>query len=183
MTAHTLTENDQSALLYAARETLQHYLRTGEFIDLPEPGSEALYQIHNVFVTLTKYEQLRGCIGNVNVQTPLYKSVAEYAIHAAINDHRFEPVEEDELSDIDIEISVLFPPYPVDSYKEIQLGKHGIVLKKNGKKALFLAQVAIEHEWDIETTLSYLSEKAGLTRDAWKSECEFLVFESLNFHE
>jgi AmmeMemoRadiSam system protein A len=105
------------------------------------------------------------------------------AVNAGLNDGRFPPVDSSELSDITIEVSVLTPARPVASASQIIIGKHGIILEKSGRSALFLPQVATEQGWDLETTLNHLAQKAGLPEDAWRKDTSFEVFEAIVFHE
>jgi spermidine synthase len=98
----------------------------------------------------------------------LYRSVITNAINAAVKDRRFTPLTIDECEEIIIEISALTAPEPVASPDQIRIGIDGIVLKKNGKSAVFLPQVAPEQGWDLNQTLTRLSLKAGLPEDAWK---------------
>jgi uncharacterized protein (TIGR00296 family) len=89
-----------------------------------------------------------------------------------------------ELSSIEIEISALTVPEPVSSYRDIVLGKHGIILKQGSRQAVFLPQVAPEQGWDLAETLRHLSLKAGLSGDAWKDPgTEFLFFTAEVFKE
>ena len=87
------------------------------------------------------------------------------------------------MNDINIEISVLTSPAPVASSTDIKIGIDGIVLYKNNASAVFLPQVAPEQGWDLETTLTRLSMKAGLPADAWKDGAEFLTFQADVFDE
>ena len=135
------------------------------------------------FVTLKKNSRLRGCIGDIFPQRPLYKSVILNAIHACINDKRFPAVTEAECNDITIEISALTAPEPIASPDEIRIGVDGVVLNKDGRSAVFLPQVAPEQGWDLETTLTRLSMKAGLPADAWKEGAAFLTFQANVFGE
>ena len=134
-------------------------------------------------VTLHKEGRLRGCIGSIYPIRPLYREVMSRAQDAALNDRRFKPVKKEEVKDLHIEISVLTPPRSVKSWRDIEIGKHGIILEKGGGRAVFLPQVAPEQGWDRETTLTHLSRKAGLSGDAWKTGTEFYVFEAQIFHE
>jgi AmmeMemoRadiSam system protein A len=135
------------------------------------------------FVTLKKNSQLRGCIGDVFPQRPLFKSVILNAINAAFNDPRFPPVTAAECNDIKIEISALTVPAPIASWKEIRIGVDGVVLNKDGRSALFLPQVAPEQGWGLAEMLANLSLKAGLPADAWKEGASFLVFQADVFGE
>jgi len=105
------------------------------------------------------------------------------AIYAAFGDRRFTPLQKDEYDQIKIEISALTPPSPVASPQAIRIGTDGMVMHKAGRSAVFLPQVAPEQGWDLETTLSHLSAKAGLARDAWKDGASFEVFQAEVFGE
>ena len=136
-----------------------------------------------VFVTLKKHGQLRGCIGHIIPQGPLYQGVMENAVNSCSYDRRFSPVTPEELKDIDIEISVLSPLKSVDHYEQIIPGWHGIILQKEGRQSVYLPQVLMETGWEVEEALSHLSVKAGLPRDAWKSGTTFHTFEAQLFSE
>jgi AmmeMemoRadiSam system protein A len=142
-----------------------------------------LEQRRGTFVTLRRSGELRGCIGEIQAARPLYRSVMGIAVSAATQDHRFDPVTRDELDLLDIHVSALTAPRPVDSWEEIELGRHGIVMQKEGRSATFLPQVAPEQGWDLETTLTRLCQKAGLEPDAWREGARFLVFEAEVFGE
>jgi len=130
-----------------------------------------------------KDSPLRGCIGDIFPQRPLYKSVIINAINAGINDRRFLPVTEAECNDITIEISALTAPKPIASPNQIRVGTDGVVLSKDSRSAVFLPQVAPEQGWDLEQMLTQLSLKAKLPADAWKQGASFLVFQADVFGE
>jgi AmmeMemoRadiSam system protein A len=140
-------------------------------------------RVAGAFVTLKRNGELRGCIGEVIPNRPVYRSVMAQAINAGLNDPRFPQVASSELDEINVEVSVLTPPRPIASPADIVVGKHGIVLKKNGRSALFLPQVATEQGWDLEKTLNHLARKAGLPEDAWRTGASFEVFEATVFGE
>ena len=142
--------------------------------DLPP----ALEQPAGAFVTLWKEGQLRGCVGHVPDDLPVYASVLRSGANAARKDPRFLPVRPDELEHLDVEVSVLTPPRPIQSPEEIRLGEHGITLEKDGHYGLYLPEVAETMGWDLETTLSQLAIKAGLPADAWRDGASFEVFTS-----
>ncbi len=135
-----------------------------------------------VFVTLEKNGRLRGCIGDIIPQRPLIDSIIERSYSASLEDPRFPPVSPEELPMIDVEVSVLSPPVPTPSYENIILGKHGIILQKGKNSAVFLPQVPTEQGWSLEETLSHLSQKAGLSQEAWKEDCIFYLFTAEIFH-
>ncbi len=181
-----LSSEVKTWLLTQARSCLGHYLSFGKIPSLDGlPTDPVLQENRGVFVTLTqrKTHQLRGCIGTLQTQDPLWKSVMLYVIYAALNDTRFVPVTPPELPHLRIEISVLSPFLPISSYTDIVLGKHGILFEKSGKRAVFLPHVPLEHGWTLTETLDQLALKAGLHKEAWKDHSQFKVFESLYFSE
>ena len=144
---------------------------------------EAMRYPRGVFVSLYRDGDLRGCIGQIYPSSPLYRQVMVQAVQAALFDRRFPRVTVAELEEIDVEISVLDPPSSVPSAKSIVVGKHGIVLEKDGHRAVYLPHVASEQGWSLEETLSHLALKAGLAADAWKEGATFEVFEAQVFGE
>jgi len=130
------------------------------------------------FVTLTMDGQLRGCIGYIEGIKPLYEAILDNARSAAVADPRFEPVSGPELAAIELEISALTPLNRVSGPQDIVIGRHGVVLVKGGRRAVFLPQVATEQGWDLDTTLTHLALKAGLDPEGWRRDTEFLVFEA-----
>ena len=142
------------------------------------PWSDRLAQLRGVFVTLHAGGRLRGCIGTIEGLRPLAAAVAASGRAAAVEDPRFPPVTSDELSNITLEISVLTPLRAVTAIEEIEVGRHGILLGKQGRQAVFLPQVATEQGWDLTTTLHHLCRKAGLPPDAWHDGARLHVFEA-----
>ena len=181
-----IDRNDQIELLKLARRAIEFALtkhRQPTLQELQGIASPGMSNIMGAFVSLHKGKELRGCIGEIAPHRQLYETVIERAVNAALNDTRFLPVSIKELPKIEIEISALTAPSPVNSYREIIIGKHGIFLHKNGRSAVFLPQVAPEQGWDLEETLTHLSVKAGLPPDGWKNSCSFEVFEATVFSE
>ena len=188
------TGYEQQALIALARSTLENNF-------LPAPAqlpphllypilTPALQQAVGAFVTLTtKKGDLRGCIGRIITKDPLYKTIQAMAYAAAFQDSRFSPLTKEEFAAITIDITVLTQPKKIASYKDIVLGKHGIILHKHDAQgreiasALFLPQVPREQHWDIETTLDALSHKAGLDYEAWHDNCSFEIFEGFEIKE
>lgn len=163
-----LDSSQKAALLKYARKTITQIFTT-ETVPLPRglgipPGIK-----RGAFVTLRKHGELRGCIGSMTGDRPLGTVVGAMALQAAFNDTRFEPLAEQELSLVEIEISVLTPFREVKSVDEIVLGRDGVILKKGYRQAVFLPQVATETGWSRETFLDQLCYKAGLQAGDWKS--------------
>ncbi len=182
-----LTAGDRKALLVLARKTIARALEGRAPATPEEVGivpSEAMKNVMGGFVTLTMEGDLRGCIGEIFPRRPLVQVVLDHALSAAFDDPRFPPLTAAELPRVRIEISALTPPVPVASCRDIEIGRHGMVLELGNRSAVFLPQVAPEQGWDLPTTLAYLSQKAGLRSDAWKDpRARFTVFEAIVFHE
>jgi AmmeMemoRadiSam system protein B/AmmeMemoRadiSam system protein A len=176
-----LSEEDCARLLAFARETIEQALKTSERrAAAAEPNglTAGMKSVRGGFVTLNKRGDLRGCIGEIVPRREIWKAVREQALNAAFHDPRFSPVSADEVGEIEIDISILSPPKPVGSWREIVIGRHGMVLSKAGRSAVFLPQVATEQGWGIEETLTHLSMKAGLPSDAWRTGADYRVFEA-----
>lgn len=156
-------------LLGIAREALTEVVNRRP---LPgDPVADPELQGHQgAFVTLKRGEDLRGCIGQFTAEVPLYRTVREMALAAALRDPRFPPVRPEEVAGLTIEISVLSPMRRVsDPMKEVELGKHGIYIKRGFRTGTYLPQVATEHHMSKEEFLSSCAAgKAGLSPDAWR---------------
>ena len=177
-----LDEAEKEKLLRIARETLTEYLQSGAIPDyeVKDPG---LLQQVAAFVTLRRRDgELRGCIGRVEVSEPLYRTVQDCAISAATNDFRFPPVTASELDHILIEISVLSPFRKITSPDEIQVGRHGLLIRKGFRVGLLLPQVASDRGWGRDEFLRAICLKAGLPTDAWR-DADLYVFSAEVFEE
>ncbi|MFH1825091.1 MAG: AmmeMemoRadiSam system protein A [Candidatus Firestonebacteria bacterium] len=136
-----------------------------------KPESKILYEKRAAFVTLRKNGNLRGCIGHLVAQLPLYETISQMALSAAFNDYRFSRVTKEELKDIKIEISVLSPLKKIKEIEEIKMGRDGVIVEKSGNSGIFLPQVATETGWSKEEFLNHLcGDKAGLPANAWKDK-------------
>ncbi len=136
------------------------------------------------FVTLYEDEKLRGCIGMVEALENLPLVIMEMAVAAATRDPRFEPVAPDELVRLEIEISVLSRLHPIASPDEIEIGKHGVLIRADGRQGLLLPQVATSAGWSAEELLSATCRKANLPKDRWEQpECEKFIFAAEIFTE
>jgi AmmeMemoRadiSam system protein B/AmmeMemoRadiSam system protein A len=179
-----LNPTQKKRLLEIARGTIEEYLSNGKRLDFKEEDGR-LKEISGAFVTLHKNKELRGCIGNIIGQKPLFETVRDMAIESATGDPRFGPVAKDELKEIEIEISVLSPLKKITRIDEFKLGTHGVLVRRGFAQGVFLPQVAVETGWSKEEFLSYLCEhKAGLSSDAWKDPAtEIFIFGAEVFSE
>jgi len=126
---------------------------------------------------------LRGCIGQILPTVELWQTIQTHTINAAMHDTRFDRLEARELPLVKIEISVLTPPVEIAAWQEIQLGRHGVILTKNYRSAVFLPHVATEQGWTLSETLDNLARKAGLASNDWQQGANLQVFEAELFGE
>ena len=174
-----LNENQKKQLLNIAKQTVEEYTKNGKSLDFTVTD-ERLNWKEGAFVTLHKDGDLRGCIGQIiPSEKPIWEVVRDMAIEAATDDPRFNPVSKNELEDIEYEVSVLSAPEIIKNWQDIELGKHGVIVKSGWNSGVFLPQVATETGWTREEFLSQLcSQKAGLAPDCYKNnpDVELLVF-------
>jgi AmmeMemoRadiSam system protein A len=180
-----LEPSDRKLLLALARHSVEqavsrpsHDQETG-----PAP-TEAMTRPAAAFVTLHELGELRGCIGLMRYEVPLWVNVREAAAAAALDDPRFRPVEASELGDLSIEVSVLEPPVDLPDPTGFVAGRHGIIVERGLRHALLLPQGADEMGWDSARMLDAVCRKAGLPGDGWRDPAtRLLVFESVCFGE
>jgi AmmeMemoRadiSam system protein A len=172
-----LSNSEKEDLLKVARNAIEARVRGNR--NPPGVGtvSGSLAEPRGAFVSLYKKGMLRGCIGSVISDNALAETVEEMAIAAATRDPRFRPVTPEELPYIELEISALTPFQEIDDPDLIEVGTHGIMIKKGPYSGLLLPQVATERNWDSHTFLRETCRKAGLDPDAWKdSDARIYVF-------
>lgn len=170
------TDEEKKLLHEIVRTVIECKARKQKVTACPAP-TEKLKEKRGAFVTLYKKGMLRGCIGCLDAKAPLYQVVEEMAEAAAFRDPRFRPVCEEELPHVELEISVLTPLEKVRDPDDIQVGCHGIVIRKGCQSGLLLPQVATERRWDCTTFLKETCRKAGLPMDAWQDpDTEIYVF-------
>jgi MEMO1 family protein len=164
-----LDEKQKKELLALARKTVRQFVRTGT---TPEAmlSDPRLAANGATFVTINRQHVLRGCIGNIQPVMPLSQSVIRNAVAASTQDPRFPPMRPEELSDMEVEVTVLSPLEPLTDVKDIRIGTHGLYLVKDGRSGIFLPQVPVEQGWDLPTYLEELCRKAGLPSGAWKEK-------------
>ena len=180
----SLSKAEKEALLKIARNSVETGVREGKTYECSTGGLEALERERGAFVTLTKNGQLRGCIGYVAPLKPLYLTVRDVAMMAALRDTRFRPVTASELGDLQYEISVLSPLRRVGDVQEIRIGQHGLLIHTSSHEGLLLPQVASDEKWDRATFLEEVCYKAGLTARAWQSaDADLFRFTALVFGE
>jgi len=173
-------------LLVLARETVEMVVR-----GLPPPSPDestlvpSLRAPRSAFVTIRERTgELRGCIGNLDDTEETWRNVRTAARGAAIRDPRFPPVAEWELGDLVIDVSVLGDPADLTDPTLFDPAVHGVIVDRDGRRALLLPNVGPPLGWDGERTLDAVCEKAGLPADAWRRRGTRLrVFATTEFHE
>ena len=159
------SQDERALLLRLAADSILSALEHREISF--DPPSDHLAQPRGVFTSLHLHGELRGCVGYVLPVSSVYRAVAETARAAAFEDTRFYPVSREEAPALEIELSILTPPYAI-SAEAVEVGRHGLLVSMAGHRGLLLPQVPIEHGWDRETFLQQTCRKAGLPVDAWR---------------
>ncbi len=164
-----LTEAEREELLRRAR------LAAARALGLPEgkrelpPPAGRLAAPGATFVTWKRDGRLRGCIGSVEPWRALAEDVERNAVAALVRDPRFAPAQARDLRWLSVEISVLGPLEELaDPLGQLEIGVHGVVVKKGSRSGLLLPQVAPEWGWDVPTLLAQVCLKAGLPEEAWR---------------
>ena len=182
-----LTLEEGKIAVKLARKAIETYLSERKVIQ--DRLSGVFEQKRGVFTTLTKHGELRGCIGFPYPIKRLDEAIIESAIAAATEDPRFPPVSLEEMDEIIVEVTVLTPPEklnvkPTELPKHVEIGRHGLMVKRGYFSGLLLPQVAVEYGFDAEEFLSQTCMKAGLPLDCWLMEgTEVYRFEGQIFKE
>jgi len=185
-----LTVNERDYLLQLARDSLLPGVQGKSLPNLDiNTLSSRLREPGATFVTLTKNQELRGCIGSLEATRSLAEDVRVHAVAAALEDYRFPPVQESELSQISIEISRLTTPqkiksqHPDEILSQIRPGFDGVVIKKGIRRATFLPQVW-EKVPEVERFMEMLCRKMGAASDCWRAgSVEIFTYQVEKFKE
>ncbi len=179
----SLTEEEQRILGNIAVSAIDDALDGKDLV--PPPADQIPASLHDrlgCFVTLNINRQLRGCIGLIRSDSPLYENVWRMALMAAFRDSRFAPLSSGEWPACDVTINVLGPLSPCPDVRKIVIGRHGLVLRYNGHTGVFLPSVPVEFGWNLPQYLGHLCGKAGLPDDAWTyTEARLDWYESFSF--
>ena len=176
---------EKRQLLAIARRSIEASVSRGDRREPPADGIPlALTEPAAAFVTIHESGELRGCIGLMRFDAPLWLNVRDAARAAALDDPRFLPVAESELPNIELEISVLDPPVELPDPAGFVAGRHGIVVERGAHRGLLLPQVATEMGWGAVQMLDAVCRKANLPTDAWRDgSARLAVFESTCFSD
>jgi len=169
----SLSEADRRALLELARESVIAAVSRQELPGIIPKGG--IFEVlRGVFVTIHVRGRLRGCIGVIEAEEPLGEAVVRCAASAALHDPRFPPLRQEELEDLDIELSLLSPLTPIRP-EDVEIGTHGLLVSRGAQRGLLLPQVAEEHHLNKEQFLEETCHKAGLPRTAWRDPATKLL--------
>jgi AmmeMemoRadiSam system protein A len=174
-------ESDRRLLLQLARDVIAAHV---ESRPQPTPRIDGvLARPGGAFVSLHNTGELRGCIGHIEANEPLGVVVQRCAVAACSADPRFPAVTAAELTELEIELSLLGPLESISGAADVDIGRHGVVIEQGWNRGLLLPQVATEWQWDTETFLAQTCHKAGLPRDAWRKGARIWRFEAEVFGE
>jgi uncharacterized protein len=175
-----LSIEDERLLLELAREAINIALGNGK-PSKREVTAPNLLAPQGCFVTIKQQGLLRGRLGKIHSDQPLYQLVQEMAVSAATRDPRCYPMKREDLTDFVLEISVLSPLTDISSPDEILIGTHGLYLEKNFSRGVLLPHVAVKNRWDAETFLKHTALKAGLKEKDWQEGADLHVFTTQMF--
>jgi hypothetical protein len=180
----SLGAKEKDALIGLAKKSVETAVRENKLYEPAASEFAGMEQERGAFVTLQEKGELRGCIGLITAEKPLYLAVRDAATFAALQDPRFSPVNAGELPELQYEISVLTPFRRVLDVKEIRVGRDGLLMIRGNNEGIFLPQVPTEEGWDRKTFLEELGRKAGLPRQAWQDETtDIFAFAAIVFGE
>jgi AmmeMemoRadiSam system protein A len=174
------SRDERSLLLRLAHDSILSALEKRE-LSL-DPPTAHLSETRGAFTSLYLRGELRGCVGYVLPVSSVYRAVAETARAAAFEDNRFCAVTLPEALALEIELSILSPPEPI-SAERVEVGRHGLLVSRDGYRGLLLPQVPVELNWDRTVFLEQTCRKAGLPLDAWKNGAVIEAFTAEVFGE
>lgn len=185
-----LTDGEKQTLLQIAREAIESAVMEKPQIQITQyPLTSKLKENGASFVTLTIHGGLRGCIGALEAYQPLANDVQEHAVAAALEDPRFPPLSQNELSQIEIEVSRLTEPRELeysssdDLIKKLRPHVDGVILRQGFHRATFLPQVW-EKIPDPEEFLDQLCYKMGVRPEAWRdAKLQVYIYQVEEFRE
>jgi len=188
-----ISEADRDKLLLLARAAIADAVSGGGAVRAALNGMVITPELRSkagLFVTLKlpggadspPGGRLRGCIGVMVSDRPLYETVIDTAPRAAVHDPRFAPLSAEELESVRLSLSILSPMEPLAGIDDLEIGRHGLQLTRGAHRAVFLPQVPVEQGWDAGRYLEQLALKAGLPGNGWRG-AQLAVFETVSFGE
>ena len=163
-----LESNDPYVKL--AKETINTYINEKRIIEIPKnTPQELLENKKGVFVTIYEFGELRGCIGTfMPTKSSIAKEIIDNAILSATEDYRFNPIEKNELNNLEIKVDVLNTPEKINNKDELDPKKYGIIITQYNKRGLLLPD--IEGVDTIEKQISIAKQKGNIVGDNYEIE-------------
>ncbi|HKJ26467.1 MAG TPA: AmmeMemoRadiSam system protein A [Anaerolineales bacterium] len=178
-TPPALSIRQQTELITLAKQSIQSFVTIKE---IPKFKTEdpAFLRKTGLFVTIRQQGALRGCIGRLQADLPLYKAVQDIAVSAATSDPRFPPIESQEIDTLSFKIAILSPLRRITS-TDVQVGTHGLLIAHQGRRGVLLPDVPVSRGWGREEFLTNLCYKAGLPPNAWRDNPTLYAFTTVEF--
>jgi AmmeMemoRadiSam system protein A len=184
-----LSAEQQKVLLALAQQSLKSGLSQAGAAKIKiQDYDNELQKVAASFVTLHINGNLRGCVGRLEASRPLVEDISENAYGAGFEDSRFSPLQDNELSLLDIHISILTTPQKLqvkdekDLFKKLRPGLDGLVLREGGRRSTFLPSV-----WDslpdVEEFVAALKHKGGWSKNYWSSKILVQTYQVEEFGE
>ena len=153
------------AYVKLARASAEYFVKNGDIMPLPDNlPSELLNTKAGAFVSVHKFGTLRGCIGTIaSTQATLAQEIIENAVSAVSKDPRFQPVTEDELKYLDINVDVLGEAEKISSPTELNVKKYGVIVQSGYKRGLLLPD--LDGVDTVEQQVSIARRKGGIAPD------------------
>lgn len=152
---------EESPYVKLAKDSLEHYIRTGQVLAIGEDLPGKLGDRYGAFVTIKIAGQLRGCIGTIGPsRANLAEEIVYNAMASGTEDPRFPPVREEELGKLEYSVDILYPPEPIDSIEELDVEKYGLIVAKDFRKGLLLPN--LEGVDRVEDQVAIALNKAGI---------------------
>jgi len=161
-TAKLIVSGGMDPYVKLAKDSLEHYIKSGSYYyDFSSLPGEMLDHSRGVFVSLKKDGNLRGCIGTIEPSREnVAKEIIQNAVSAAVQDPRFDPVTEEELTDLVYSVDVLYPPEDITSKEELNVARYGVIVSNGYRQGLLLPN--LEGVDSVEQQIEISLMKAGI---------------------
>ena len=164
----------EDAYVQLARNTIEEHVKNGRVMDVPNGLPKEIYTDKaGVFVSIKKEGRLRGCIGTIQaVQGSIAEEIIHNAVSASSKDPRFSPIRPEELDKLTISVDVLGTMEKIDSPKQLDVKRYGVVVTKGYRRGLLLPN--LEGVDTVADQISIAKQKAGIAEE---EEAELERFE------
>ncbi len=153
-------------IISLAKKTIEEYVINKKIIDIPEDlSSDLVNRRAGVFVTLKKNGKLRGCIGTIEaIEENIAREIIRNGISAANYDPRFPGVKADELDKLEYSVDILGKKEKIDSKKELDPNKYGVIVEQQNKRGLLLPN--LEGVNTVDEQINIARQKAAIAEGA-----------------